>query len=275
MILSDGDIKRAVRNGRLIIEPYTERMVQPVSVDLTLGSKLRVFQKTGHPIIDVKQEQPDLTERVEMDSYAPFYLHPSDFVLGITRERIGLPPELMGRLDGKSSLGRLGLLVHSTAGFIDPGFNGRIVLEFSNVSPLPITLYAGMPIAQISFYQLSRPASKPYGHQTLGSKYQDQEGPTASRYYLNFDGRRTSPARSARQYTEEPTALRQWLEQSQYRGRVREFARDMGIPLKTVQDWVYGRRKPGPKHAAKVFKVTGLAQFASEQAELFDDRGHG
>ncbi|MCH8207109.1 MAG: dCTP deaminase [Chloroflexi bacterium] len=272
MILSDGDIKRAVREGRLTIEPFTERMVQPVSVDLTLGSKLRVFQKSGHPTIDVRVNQPDLTEPVEIDPVTPFYLHPSDFVLGITRERIGLPPELMGRLDGKSSLGRLGLLVHSTAGFIDPGFIGRIVLEFSNVSPLPITLYAGMPIAQISFYQLSRPTSKPYGHQSLGSKYQDQDEPTPSRYYLNFDGRRTSPGSAPpRQYAKEPTPLSQWLKRSRYGGRVRQFARDMGIPLKTVQDWVYGRRKPGPKHAAKVFEVTGLRQFASEQAELFDE----
>ena len=186
MILSDRGIKDALEAKELIIEPLDHKAIQPVSVDLTLGRSVRVFRSDRYPIIDVKQELPNLTDLVTIDEINPFILHPSAFALGITHELIQLPADLMGRLDGKSSLGRLGLLVHSTAGFVDPGFRGHLVLEFSNVAPLPITLYAGMPIAQLSFHRLSSPVERPYGHRELSSKYQDQTDPTPSRYYLNL-----------------------------------------------------------------------------------------
>ena len=186
MTLSDRDLKEAIRSGHLVVEPYREEAIQPVSVDLTMGNKLRVFRGERYNLIDVKEEMPDLTEIVEIDELNPFILHPGAFALGITREWLELPSDLMGRLDGKSSLGRLGLIVHSTAGFIDPGFQGSIVMEFTNIAPLPITLYADMPIAQVSFCRTSSPSERPYGHSALGSKYQRQDGPTPSRYYLNF-----------------------------------------------------------------------------------------
>ena len=270
MILSDGDIKKELDSGHLVIDDIQPGAIQPVSVDLSLGSKFRVFNKTSYPHIDVKQELAELTELVEVGEAAPFYLHPGDFVLGITQERIGIPSDLMGRLDGKSSLGRLGLLVHSTAGFIDPGFKGRIVLEFTNVSPLPISLYPGMPIAQVSFYKLTRPAMRPYGHDKRSSKYQDQDGPTPSRYYLNFNGKSAAerPPRRSRDRTD-PTGLKQWLEASEFSGSVSLLAEALDVPLKTVEDWVYGRSKPGPRHKAKLFEVTQLPQYATEQGHLF------
>ena len=262
MILSDGDIKKALKSGRLVIKDVQQDAIQPVSVDLMLGDKFRIFKKTSIPNIDVKQPLPDLTEVVGIDEGQPFYLHPSDFVLGITREWIGLPADLMGRLDGKSSLGRLGLLVHSTAGFIDPGFQGRIVLEFTNVSPMPISLYPGMPIAQVSFYELTHPAQRPYGHGSRNSKYQNQDEPTPSRYYLNFRKHQRDSGRVRKQrYRKEPTGIKLWLDESSFQGDVRQFADALGIPIKTVEDWVYGRGKPSTKHAARVFEVTGLPQY--------------
>ena len=263
MTLSDRDIKRAIKSGHLVVNPYHEEAVQPVSVDLTLGSKLRVFRSERYFLIDVKQEMPDLTELVEIDELNPFILHPGAFVLGITKELVGLPSDLMGRLDGKSSLGRLGLLVHSTAGFIDPGFNGCIVLEFSNISPLPITLYAGMPIAQISFYQMSSPAERPYGHRALNSKYQQQDGPTPSRYYLNFNG--GSKKRS------EPVTLKRWLKDSRSEGNMREFAETLDVPVKTVEDWVYSRGEPGARSRPKLFALTLLSQYAPKQEVTHTD----
>ena len=203
MILSDRDIKEAIKAKHLLIDPFNEDAVQPVSVDLTLGNKLRVFRNDRYPLIDVKMEMPDLTDLIEIDQLIPFILHPDAFALGTTAERVGLPDDIMGRLDGKSSLGRLGLLVHSTAGFIDPGFQGRIVLEFSNVAPLPITLYAGMPIAQLSFYKLTSPVEHPYGHGKRQSKYQQQDGPTPSRYYMNFNSKRSQTR--AERVSEYPT----------------------------------------------------------------------
>ena len=272
MILSDGDIKKALKSGRLVIRDVQQDAIQPVSVDLMLGDKLRIFKKTHIPIIDVKQELPGLTEVFSMDQGEAFYLHPGDFVLGITREWIGLPADLMGRLDGKSSLGRLGLLVHSTAGFIDPGFQGRIVLEFTNVSPMPISLYPGMPIAQVSFYEMTHPAQRPYGHGSRDSKYQDQNEPTPSRYYLNFRRRSRAGHRARGQrYRTEPTPIKLWLDESRFRGNVQKFADALDIPVKTVEDWVYGRGEPSTKHASKVFEVTGLPQYRG----LFEGDGHG
>ncbi len=187
MVLSDRSITRLLDEGRIGIDPYDEALLQPSSLDVRVDRFFRVFRNSRYPFIDVKQPMEDLTELLEIsDEEQPFILHPGEFVLGSTLERVTLPDDLVARLEGKSSLGRLGLLIHSTAGFIDPGWDGHVTLELSNVANLPITLYVGMPIGQLSFVQLTEPAATPYGAGTLGSKYQGQEGPTPSRYWKNF-----------------------------------------------------------------------------------------
>jgi len=195
LVLSDRSIKEELAAGRLVIEPFEERQIQPASVDLRLGREFRVFRNYRLPYIDVKQEMANLTELEVIDEANPFILHPGEFVLAVTLERVEVPADLVGRLDGKSSLGRLGLIVHSTAGFVDPGFQGRLTLELTNVANLPITLYSAMPVSQISFSRLTTAADKPYGR-SIGSKYQGQDGPEASRYYLNFP--QTLPSRPHR-----------------------------------------------------------------------------
>jgi dCTP deaminase len=187
VVLSDRTIRRLLAEGRIGIDPYDEALLQPSSVDVRVDRYFRVFHNARYPYIDVKEPQEELTELVEVSDDQPFILHPGEFVLGSTLERIVLPDDLVARLEGKSSLGRLGLLIHSTAGFIDPGFDGHVTLELSNVANLPITIYHGMKIGQISFVQLSEPAEKPYGSGELGSKYQGQTGPTPSRYWQNFE----------------------------------------------------------------------------------------
>ena len=186
MVLSDRTIRRLLGEGRIGIEPYEEELLQPSSVDVRVDRLFRVFRNSRYPFIDVKQEMEELTELVEVEPDEAFILHPGEFVLGSTLERITLPDDLVARLEGKSSLGRLGLLIHSTAGFIDPGWDGHVTLELSNVANLPITIYYGMKIGQLSFVQLSEPAEHPYGTGALGSKYQGQIGPTPSRYWKNF-----------------------------------------------------------------------------------------
>jgi dCTP deaminase len=186
VVLSDRTIKRLLAEDRIGIEPYDETLLQPSSVDVRVDRFFRVFHNARYPFIDVKEPQEDLTEAVEIGDEQPFILHPGEFVLGSTLERVRLPDDLVARLEGKSSLGRLGLLIHSTAGFIDPGWDGHVTLELSNVANLPITIYFGMKIGQISFMQLSEPAEAPYGSGGLGSKYQGQKGPTPSRYWQNF-----------------------------------------------------------------------------------------
>jgi len=186
MVLSDRTIRRLLEEGRIGIEPYEEELLQPSSVDVRVDRLFRVFRNSRYPFIDVKQEMEELTELVEVEPDEAFILHPGEFVLGSTLERITLPDDLVARLEGKSSLGRLGLLIHSTAGFIDPGWDGHVTLELSNVANLPITLYYGMKIGQVSFVQMSEPAEHPYGTGELGSKYQGQMGPTPSRYWKNF-----------------------------------------------------------------------------------------
>ena len=194
MVLADRTIRRLLEEGRIGIDPYDDELVQPSSVDVRVDRFFRVFRNSRYPYIDVKEPMEDLTELVEVaDEDEPFILHPGEFVLGSTLERITLPDDLVARLEGKSSLGRLGLLIHSTAGFIDPGWDGHVTLELSNVANLPITIYYGMPIGQLSFVQLTEPAATPYGSGALGSKYQGQRGPTPSRYWLNFSD---DPARS-------------------------------------------------------------------------------
>jgi dCTP deaminase len=186
MILSDVDIKREVSAGRIVIDPFDVRDVQPSSVDLHVDARFRVFANSRYPYIDVREPMPDLTELVEVEQDDPFILHPGEFVLGSTLERVALPDDLVARLEGKSSLGRLGLLIHSTAGYVDPGWDGYLTLELSNVANLPITIYPGMKIGQISFFRLTTAAEVPYGSRGTRSKYQGQRGPTASRFFEEF-----------------------------------------------------------------------------------------
>ena len=186
MLLSDRDIRSELAEGRVVLEPFDEAMVQPSSVDVRLDKFFRVFENHRYPHIDPAEEQPELTREVQPQSGEPFILHPGEFVLASTYEVITLPDDVAGRLEGKSSLGRLGLLIHSTAGFVDAGWDGQLTLELSNVATLPITLYPGMKIGQISFIQMSTSAEHPYGSKAVGSKYQGQVGPRPSRYWENF-----------------------------------------------------------------------------------------
>ncbi|GGM75277.1 dCTP deaminase [Thermopolyspora flexuosa] len=186
MLLSDRDIRAEIASGRVKLDPYDEEMVQPSSIDVRLDRYFRVFENHRYPHIDPAVEQPDLTRLVEPDGDEPFILHPGEFVLASTYEVISLPDDIAARLEGKSSLGRLGLLTHSTAGFIDPGFEGHVTLELSNVATLPIKLWPGMKIGQLCLFRLSSPAEFPYGSSRVGSRYQGQRGPTPSRSYLNF-----------------------------------------------------------------------------------------
>lgn len=186
MILSDRTIREELAAGRITIDPFDPAMVQPSSVDVRLDRYFRVFLNHTMPVIDVKKDLEELTRLVDIDDDRAFILHPGEFVLGSTFERVAVPDDMVARIEGKSSLGRLGLLIHSTAGFIDAGFDGHITLELSNVANLPITLYPGMKIGQISFLRMTTAADVPYGSGDLKSKYQGQRGPTPSRYWENF-----------------------------------------------------------------------------------------
>ena len=186
MLLSDKDIRAEIDKGRVVIDPFDPSMVQPSSIDVRLDRFFRVFENHRYPHIDPSEEQSDLTRLVEPEGDEAFILHPGEFVLASTYEVISLPDDVASRLEGKSSLGRLGLLTHSTAGFIDPGFSGHVTLELSNVATLPIKLYPGMKIGQLCMFRLSSPSEHPYGSARYGSRYQGQRGPTASRSHLNF-----------------------------------------------------------------------------------------
>ncbi len=186
MVLSDVTIREQLDGGGIVIDPIDEGAIQPSSVDLRVDRYFRVFRNDTTPYIDPKQPQEDLTELVEVSDDGSFILHPGEFVLGSTLERVALGDDLVARLEGKSSLGRLGLLIHSTAGFVDAGWDGHLTLELSNVANLPIAIYPGMKIGQISFLQMTTAAERPYGSEETKSKYKGQRGPTASRYYLNF-----------------------------------------------------------------------------------------
>ena len=186
MVLSDRTIREEVEAGRIVFDPFDPSLIQPSSVDMRVDRKFRVFNNARYPYIDVRQPMEDLTSLVEVDE-EPFILHPGEFVLGQTLERVKLPTDIVARLEGKSSLGRLGLLIHSTAGFVDAGFEGNLTLELSNVANLPITIYHGMPIGQISFMRMDQAVDRPYGSGETGSKYQGQDEPTPSRFYLNFE----------------------------------------------------------------------------------------
>jgi len=186
MILSDISIRAAIEAGTISIEPFDPAMVQPSSVDVRVDRYFRVFENHRYPFIDPKRDQPDLTTEISTEVDHPFMLHPGEFVLGSTLEVVRLGESIVARLEGKSSLGRLGLLIHSTAGFVDPGFEGHLTLELSNVATLPIAIYPGMKIGQLSFYELSTPAETPYGSAGARSKYQGQRGPTPSRMHEDF-----------------------------------------------------------------------------------------
>jgi dCTP deaminase len=187
VVLSDRSIRQEIDDGRIVIDPFEERLIQPSSVDVRADGSFRVFHNARYTHIDVREPMEGLTELVRKEGDEPFILHPGEFVLGQTLERVSLPDDLVARLEGKSSLGRLGLLIHSTAGFVDPGFSGNITLELSNVANLPITIYTGMPIGQISFMRMDQPVEHPYGSGEKASKYQGQAEPTPSRFYLNFE----------------------------------------------------------------------------------------
>ena len=186
MLLSDRDIRTELESGRIGLDPLDMGMVQPSSVDVRLDKYFRLFDNHKYPFIDPAEDQPELTRLVEAKGADPFILHPGEFVLGSTYELITLPDDIAARLEGKSSLGRLGLLTHSTAGFVDPGFSGHVTLELSNVATLPIKLWPGMKIGQLCFFRLSSPVENPYGSVKYGSHYQGQRGPTASRSFKNF-----------------------------------------------------------------------------------------
>ncbi|MCW2611999.1 MAG: dCTP deaminase [Actinomycetota bacterium] len=186
MLLSDHDLQAEIAAGRLALEPYEPGLVQPSSIDVRLDRMFRVFNNVKYTHIDPSIQQDDLTTEVEAPDGDPFVLHPGEFVLGSTLEVVTLPDDLAARLEGKSSLGRLGLVTHSTAGFIDPGFSGHVTLELSNLANLPITLWPGMKIGQICVFRLSSPADHPYGSTKYGSRYQGQRGPTPSRSFMNW-----------------------------------------------------------------------------------------
>ena len=188
MVLSDRSIREQIEAGRIRIEPFDGNDVQPASVDIHLDRRFRVFHNSRQPYIDIRRPMEDLTELVVVEEDQPFILHPGEFVLGNTVERVGLPDDIVARVEGKSSLGRLGLLVHATAGYVDPGWDGHLTMELSNVANLPITLYYRMKIGQLSFLALSTPVDRPYGSKELGSKYQGQVEPTASRIHQDFSG---------------------------------------------------------------------------------------
>jgi dCTP deaminase len=185
-LLSDRDIRKEIESGRVLLDPYHQEMIQPSSIDVRIDRYFRLFDNHKYPVIDPAAEQPDLTRLIEVAADEAFVLHPGEFVLASTFEMVTLPDDVAARLEGKSSLGRLGLLTHSTAGFIDPGFSGHVTLELSNVATLPIRLHPGMKIGQLCFFRLSSPAEHPYGTGEHGSRYQGQRGPTASRSHLSF-----------------------------------------------------------------------------------------
>ena len=186
MLLSDHDIRAEIDSARVVLDPYEPTMIQPSSIDVRLDRFFRLFDNHKYAVIDPSVDQPDLTRLVEVEGDEPFVLHPGEFVLGSTYEQVTLPDDIAARLEGKSSLGRLGLLTHSTAGFIDPGFSGHVTRELSNVATLPITLWPGMKIGQLCFFRLTSPADNPYGSSVYGSRYQGQRGPTPSRSSQNF-----------------------------------------------------------------------------------------
>ena len=272
MVLSDRTIKEELAKGHIVIEPLGERCIQPASVDLRIDRQIRTFlAPEQYSLVDVRTDLDGITQLAEIPDPLPYILEPGQFILANTIENVQVPDDLVARLEGKSSLGRLGLMVHATAGYVDPGFKGQLTLEMSNVARARIAIFFGMKVVQISFLRLSTPADHPYGSDVLGSKYQGQLGPTPSRVHLDFETR----SAQQRQYPSEPTELRRWLDKSEYEGSVVKLARVLAVEHKTVQDWVYGRNEPSVENRIKLFEVTGLSRYAHEpgasQPRLFTD----
>lgn len=260
MVLSDKDIKEEIARGRIKIEPFNPALIQPASVDICLGKEFRIFTNTREAFIDVRTKSPDLVRPREIDELQPFTLKPGMFVLASVFEKISLPNDIAGRIDGKSSLGRLGLLVHATAGWVDPGYQGHLTLELSNAVNLPIKLYYGMRIAQISFIRLTSPVENPYGSSKLRSKYQGEIEPTPSKYYEYYDNASL----------ESNAILREWLRGSKFSGNVRLFAKALNVNLKTVENWFYRGAEPSESNKLKIFQLTQLPQFRPK-GQLHED----
>ena len=268
MVLSDRSIKTELDKGRIVISPRDDSCIQPASVDIHLDKKVRIFRPWKPPYyIDLSQPLDGLTDLEVIEDGNYFALGPGQFVLGSTVENIELPNDIMARLEGKSSLGRIGLLIHATAGYVDPGWRGHLTLELSNVSAMPIMLYPGMKISQISFHRLETPAERPYGSPGLGSKYQGQSEPTPTRFYHEF---RQTPLMSMpsipvvnkpKQARANGNTLKEWLEQSEYDGSIKRFAGALAVPFKTVQDWFYRGTMPSRPNRAKIFAITRLSKF--------------
>ena len=263
MVLSDRDIRRQIAQGRIVVDPYDDDAVQPASVDLRLGSPLLIEETAKLALIDPRQQSDMQWRTVELDESVPYPLQPGEFALGITAENIEIPDDIVGRLDGKSSLGRLGLVVHSTAGFVDPGWKGRLTLELSNLSGIPINLYLGMKSSQLSFVWLSSPAERPYGSAGLNSKYQGQMGPVPSRFYQNYNDTGASGRTPRHRGHDANPGLRDWFHASEYDGNVAAFAEALGVNQRTVEEWVYGRARPSMRQWAALHRVTGLAEYAT------------
>ena len=268
VVLSDRSIKEELEKGRLIIKPFDPDCVQPASVDIHLDGKFQVFDDWKFPhYIDLHQSLDGLTREVTVKRGDYFSLQPGRFVLGSTLEFIAIADDLMARLEGKSSLGRLGLLIHSTAGYVDPGWRGHLTLELYNISQMPIHLYPTMKVSQISFHRLTTSAERPYGTAGLKSKYLDQVGPTPTRYHQEFQQPQlmslSSVPVSTKQATKNQTTsvLRDWLNESKFQGNVRLFSEELNIPQKTVENWIYRDVAVSPKYQAKVFKITHLPHY--------------
>lgn len=268
MVLSDRSIKSELAKGRIVIDPRDDSCIQPASVDIHLDKTFRIFRPWKPPyFIDLSQPLDNLTDLELVDKDGYFALGPGQFVLGTTIENIELPDDIMGRLEGKSSLGRIGLLIHATAGYVDPGWRGHLTLELSNVSAIPILLFPGMKISQISFHRLETPAERPYGSPGLGSKYQGQSDPTPTRFYHEFS--QTSlmsmpgiPTTSKPKRVRGNIAiLKDWLDQSEYAGNIKLFSEALSISYKTVQDWFYRGVTPNQVNRSKIFEVTRLPKF--------------
>ena len=274
MVLSDRSIKEALDSGHIVVDPLGEGCIQPASVDIRIDRHIRVFlDPEEYSVVDVRSNLDGITRPDEIPDPAPYVLEPGEFILANTIENVELPANVVARLEGKSSLGRLGLMVHATAGYIDPGFRGQLTLEISNVARARISIFYGMKIGQISFLRMSTPAENPYGSGALGSKYQGQLGPTPSRLHLDYD----TGGRQGRAYASEATELRRWLEESEYEGSVAKLARVAGVEQKTAEDWVYGRNEPNTSNAARLYAITGLPRYApppgAVQPRLLED-GH-
>ena len=273
MVLSDRSIREALDSGHIVVDPLGEGCIQPASVDIRLDRQIREFPPPDkYSVVDGLTDLDRVMKSVEIPDPGPYVLKPGEFILANTIENVELPADIVARLEGKSSLARMGLMVHATAGYIDPGFRGQLTLEISNVARARIYLFYEMKISQISFLWMSTPAENPYGSEGLGSKYQGQLGPTPSRIHLEQrpEGRRIRPS-----YATETTLLRRWLDESEYQGSVVRLARVLGVEQKTVEDWVYGRYEPKAANKAKLYDVTGLSRYAPapgvEQPRLFPD----